>query len=496
MRSRADEVVARSTPRPPEASRAAACFELGQHLHRAGHADDAVPWFREAHRLQPDNWTYKRQAWELVDPILQGPSEQYDGDWLSDVREIGARTTTRRSICSGRSLRPGLKPGSALDRLAIRLNLAPVAAGHALFGMPMARVTIAGQRLGIFARLARGPATAPQLAQELGLDPGGAMLLLDSLAALEHVDKQRDAVRPVQERAQVARPGLGGLRRDVHRALLRLLELVGPARGHRAHRRGRRDPRLRARRPALGDVHPRPVPARAHQLTGGREGAAAAVPARVPARRRRRTRLVLGRAVPPPSDAARDGARPGRQRRRRPAHHRRAGHERPRAARRGRHDERRPRRPARRRARASTSSTTCRPSRTSRCCAACTTRWRPAARSRCSTSGCPRTTAAPTPPRCSACSSTSRRRRRPTPRRDVRGWLTEAGFEADQASDDPPPAGPGAVRGPEAGLTELARLRRPRAALRATRGTRRSSATGPRGPRTRGSPAGRRAGPR
>ena len=54
-------------------------------------------WFREAHRLQPDNWTYKRQAWEFVDPILQGPSEQYEGDWLSDVRAIGARTTTRRS---------------------------------------------------------------------------------------------------------------------------------------------------------------------------------------------------------------------------------------------------------------------------------------------------------------------------------------------------------------------------------------------------------------
>ena len=47
-------------------------------------------WFREAHRLQPDNWTYKRQAWEFVDPILQGPSEQYEGDWLSDVRKIGA----------------------------------------------------------------------------------------------------------------------------------------------------------------------------------------------------------------------------------------------------------------------------------------------------------------------------------------------------------------------------------------------------------------------
>ena len=84
-----DEVVARSAPRPPEVSEAAAHFELGQHLHRAGHPDDAVPHFREAHRLQPDNWTYKRQAWSFVDP-LQGPSEQYEGDWLKDVRAIGA----------------------------------------------------------------------------------------------------------------------------------------------------------------------------------------------------------------------------------------------------------------------------------------------------------------------------------------------------------------------------------------------------------------------
>jgi len=69
-----EEVVARSRPRPPEVAEAAACFELGQHLYRAGSTDDAVTWFRAAHRLQPDNWTYRRQAWSLVDP-LQGPSE-------------------------------------------------------------------------------------------------------------------------------------------------------------------------------------------------------------------------------------------------------------------------------------------------------------------------------------------------------------------------------------------------------------------------------------
>jgi hypothetical protein len=85
----ADEVLARSRPRPPEESRAAACFELGQYLHRSSHPGDAVRWFREAHGLAPDNWTYKRQAWTFADP-LQGPTPEYDSDWLSEVRKIGA----------------------------------------------------------------------------------------------------------------------------------------------------------------------------------------------------------------------------------------------------------------------------------------------------------------------------------------------------------------------------------------------------------------------
>jgi hypothetical protein len=84
-----DEVLRRSRPRPVEEATAAAHFELGQHLYQAGRPDDGVRHFRAAHRLQPDNWTYKRQAWSLVDPD-QGPTELYDGDWLSDVQKTGA----------------------------------------------------------------------------------------------------------------------------------------------------------------------------------------------------------------------------------------------------------------------------------------------------------------------------------------------------------------------------------------------------------------------
>ena len=86
---RPDEVVARSTPRSPDTARAAAHFELGQHLHARGEVDAAQRHWREAHRLQPDNWTYKRQAWDLVDPRRQVRTPVYDGSWTDDVRAAG-----------------------------------------------------------------------------------------------------------------------------------------------------------------------------------------------------------------------------------------------------------------------------------------------------------------------------------------------------------------------------------------------------------------------
>ena len=68
---------------------AAAHFELGEHLHRTGNTELAVKHWRESHRLQPDNWTYRRQAWTFADPT-QGPTEAYEGYRLGDVRKIGA----------------------------------------------------------------------------------------------------------------------------------------------------------------------------------------------------------------------------------------------------------------------------------------------------------------------------------------------------------------------------------------------------------------------
>ncbi len=91
-----EEVLARSRPRPVEHSLAAANFELGCHHFRHGGNDAAAPWWREAHRLHPENWTYKRQAWTLVttpdgepSDLLQGPNDVYAGNWLDDVLASG-----------------------------------------------------------------------------------------------------------------------------------------------------------------------------------------------------------------------------------------------------------------------------------------------------------------------------------------------------------------------------------------------------------------------
>ena len=102
----ADEVIARSQPRDLDAATGQAHFELAAHLEGIGEHDAAVPHYREAHRLTPNNFSYKRQAWSLepagdglegpVTRFWQGPVDgaeddwPYDADWLTEVRAKGA----------------------------------------------------------------------------------------------------------------------------------------------------------------------------------------------------------------------------------------------------------------------------------------------------------------------------------------------------------------------------------------------------------------------
>jgi peroxiredoxin len=84
------EVVERSQPRSKQSSEAAAYFELGEHLHHSGDHAAAVEAWRLAHQLQPDNWTYKRQAWNLEEPDSVRAIDAYGTGWLDDVRALGA----------------------------------------------------------------------------------------------------------------------------------------------------------------------------------------------------------------------------------------------------------------------------------------------------------------------------------------------------------------------------------------------------------------------
>jgi tetratricopeptide (TPR) repeat protein len=79
-----EQVIAASRPRDLDRSRAAAHFELAQHLWSSGRRDGAIEHFNACHRLDPDNWTYKRQAWSLVG------SERAGGGELSRFTQVPA----------------------------------------------------------------------------------------------------------------------------------------------------------------------------------------------------------------------------------------------------------------------------------------------------------------------------------------------------------------------------------------------------------------------
>ena len=103
-----EAVIAASTPRDQDTALGHAHFELATGLEQQGRHELAIPHFREAHRLVPDSWTFRRQAWSL-EPVgegplarfWQGPSPEdpeawpYEGDWLKDIREIGAENYTK-----------------------------------------------------------------------------------------------------------------------------------------------------------------------------------------------------------------------------------------------------------------------------------------------------------------------------------------------------------------------------------------------------------------
>ena len=81
-----DEVVRRSRPRPLSEATAAAHFALGQRLHASGEAALATEHFKEAQRLHPTSWTYRRDAWAIAGPDY---ASIYGTTWLDEVKREG-----------------------------------------------------------------------------------------------------------------------------------------------------------------------------------------------------------------------------------------------------------------------------------------------------------------------------------------------------------------------------------------------------------------------
>ena len=81
-----EEVVRRSRPRPIEASLGAAEFALGARLHARGEIDRAAAHFKEARRLDPANWTWARQAFNLASDECE---RLYQTDLQREMRKPG-----------------------------------------------------------------------------------------------------------------------------------------------------------------------------------------------------------------------------------------------------------------------------------------------------------------------------------------------------------------------------------------------------------------------
>lgn len=81
-----DEVARRSRPRPLEEATADAYFALAHALHAQGGTAAATLHFKEAQRLHPTNWTYRRDAWAIAGP--EHPSI-YGTTWIDEVKREG-----------------------------------------------------------------------------------------------------------------------------------------------------------------------------------------------------------------------------------------------------------------------------------------------------------------------------------------------------------------------------------------------------------------------
>lgn len=79
----AEQLRQKLTPPSSERLLGDAYFRLAQYLAVSGNRREAVPHFKEAQRLNPDSWNYKRQAWLLTDA-----EKDYGTNFSKEVQKL------------------------------------------------------------------------------------------------------------------------------------------------------------------------------------------------------------------------------------------------------------------------------------------------------------------------------------------------------------------------------------------------------------------------
>jgi tetratricopeptide (TPR) repeat protein len=80
------ELKERLAPQHPDHARAAAEFALAEYFHRKGQREPSIRHYKEAQRLNPESWNYKRQAWALGDA-----ERDYGTSFLKEVQKLNGK---------------------------------------------------------------------------------------------------------------------------------------------------------------------------------------------------------------------------------------------------------------------------------------------------------------------------------------------------------------------------------------------------------------------